>query len=160
MQTLLSFGCQGFKYWLQNNPKQINDVSLQVVFTTSGTPSTPLPIIPVGKALHGKRQLTLTERVSQYNGEYSVYRGDLDGERVVTKITEDVALGEVLRHEASIYDRISDLQGFVVPTFFGLFSAGGCYFLVTADCGVSLGSFSSLSNAERYVYFCFIITFN
>jgi hypothetical protein len=75
MQTLLSFGCQGFKDWLQNKPKQINDISLQVIFTMSCAPSTPLPIIPVGKAPHGKRQLTLTERVSQYNGEEDIRNG-------------------------------------------------------------------------------------
>lgn len=79
---------------------------------------------------------------------------------MVAKVTEDEALAESLRHEASIYHHLSDLQGFVVPTFLGLFSTGGCYLLITADCGMSLRSFSTLSRAERYVFFCFVIIFN
>lgn len=75
-------------------------------------------------------------------------------------MTEDDTLGEVLQHEASIYNHLSDLQGFVIPTFLGLFRAGGCSLLITADCGQSLTSFSTLSNAEWYVLFWFIITYN
>ena len=87
-------------------PKQISDVFLWLVFTTSGLPSTPLPLTPVGKIYHGKRQLTLTKRILQYNGLFSVYRGDLDGEKVVTKIMEDDTLWEVLKHEALIYQHL------------------------------------------------------
>jgi hypothetical protein len=151
-------GFQQFKEWLmghnQNNQRQISDICPRLVFTTSGLPSTPLPLTPVGKT-HCGRRLTLTERVSQYNGLYSIYKGDLDGERVVTKITEDHALGEVLQHEASVYNHLSDLQGLVIPNFLGLFRAGSGFLLITADCGMPLSSFSSLSKAERYVFFLF-----
>ena len=157
--------CRRFKEWLfgvkqpQPHQNQISDVFLRLVFTTSGLPLTPLPLTPVGKIYHGKRQLTLTKRISQYNGLFSVYRGDLDGEKVVTKITEDDTLWEVLKHEALIYQHLSDLQGFVIPTFLGLFNTGGCYLLITADCGVSLRSFSTLSKAQRYVFFFFSVSF-
>jgi hypothetical protein len=152
---VLCFGYQRIKECLlgakQDNQIQ-SDFPLQLVFTTSGTPSANLPLIPVGKAIHGKRQLTLTERVSQYNGMYSVYWGDLDGEKVVAKIIEDESLGEVLLHEASIYNHLSDLQGIVIPAFWGLFRTGHCHLLLTSDCGQSLSSFSTLSVAERYVF--------
>lgn len=136
----------------QPQPKKIiGDFPLTVIFTTSGAPSTPLPFFPVGKALPGKTQLTLRKKLSQYNGQYSVYQGDLDGFRVVVKITEDGTLAEALHHEASIYDHLCDLQGFVIPTFQGLFIASGSSLLITADSGESVTSFSALSNAQRYV---------
>ena len=75
---------------IQHNPNQISDSHLQLVFTLSGAPSTPLPFMPVEKVLHDKTQLTLTKRVSKYNGLYSVYQGVLDGENAVVKIMEDL----------------------------------------------------------------------
>jgi hypothetical protein len=131
------------------NPK------LQLVFTTSGVPSTPLPLIPLaagGNAI-GKRQLTLMTRVSDYGGLFSVFLGDLDGRKVVAKMTDKDELGEVLRHERLIYQHLSDLQGSVVPTCYGLFTVEASHLLITEDCGVSLTSFSTLSNHERCVVF-------
>ncbi|KAF8800875.1 hypothetical protein BYT27DRAFT_7049676, partial [Phlegmacium glaucopus] len=58
---------------------------------------------------------------------------------------DEVELAEVLQHESLIYSHLSDVQGSVVPTCMGLFSTGGSYLLITADCGVGLRSFSMLS---------------
>lgn len=135
----------------EKNQKQKCSGPLLLVFSTSGNLSRPLPLIPVGKVHQGKALLTLSKRVNNYKGDFSVYRGDLDGEKVVVKITEDEGLGEVLQHEASIYDHLTDVQGFVVPNFQGLFRVGRCYLLITNDCGVPLETFSTLSNTDRYV---------
>jgi hypothetical protein len=153
LQTLLPFGCERFKEWLLGakhpNHKLVSKSHPQLVFTTSGAQSTPLTLIPVGTTTCSKRQLILSKRLNQFDSLYSLYQGDFDGEKVVAKLTEEVALGEALRHEASIYNHLSDLQGLVIPTFLGLFVAGSCSLLITSYCGVSLGSFSSLSKAEQ-----------
>lgn len=135
----------------EKNQRQKCSGPLLLVFSTSGNLSRPLPLIPVGKVHEGKAVLTLSKRVRDYNGDFSVYKGDLDGEKVVAKITEDDGLAEVLRHEASIYHHLSSIQGIVVPTFLGLFRLGRCYLLITNDCGVPLETFSKLSNTDRYV---------
>jgi hypothetical protein len=120
--------------------------------------STPVALVPVINAEgqgQGLRRLTLRTRVSGYNGLFSVFRGDLDGQKVVTKMTDNDSLGEVLYHEAIIYNHLSDLQGSVVPTFLGLYKAEASSLLVMADCGQSLISFSTLNNDQRYELFCF-----
>jgi hypothetical protein len=159
---LISYGCQlyrGFEEHLLNIEQKCHklhvDSPFEVIFTTSGAPSTPLRLIPVGNVTgqpQRLRRLTLTTRVSDRNGLYSVFRGDLDGRNVITKMTENNSLVEVLRHESLIYQHLSDIQGSVIPTCLGLFAVGASCLLVMTDCGVSPTSFSTLTDAERYVF--------
>jgi hypothetical protein len=159
---LISCGCQlyrGFEGRLldieQKCHKPLADLPFEVVFTTSGASSTPLRLIPVGNVAgqpQRLRRLTLTTRVSDRNGLFSVFRGDLDGRKVITKMTENNSLVEVLRHESLIYQHLSYIQGSVIPTCLGLFAVGAGCLLVMTDCGVSPTSFSTLTDSERYVF--------
>ena len=74
---------------------------------------------------------------------------------MVTKMTDNDSLGEVLYHEAIIYNHLFDLQKSVVPTFLGLYKAEASSLLVMADCGQSLISFLTLNNDQQYKLFCF-----
>jgi hypothetical protein len=159
---LISYSCQlyrGFEEHLlgieQKCHKPLVDFPFEIVFTTSGAPSTPLRLIPVGNAIgqpQRPRRLTLTTRVSDRNGLFSVFRGHLDGRKVITKMTENNSLVEVLRHEHLIYQHLSDIQGSVIPTCLGLFAVGASCLLVMTDCGVSPTSFSTLTDAEWCVF--------
>jgi hypothetical protein len=52
-----------------------------------------------------------------------VYRGDLDGNKVVIMLAQDDLVHQ-LQHEMEVYDLIKDLQGQVVPICHGLFFMG------------------------------------
>jgi hypothetical protein len=122
---------------------------------TSGTPSIPLPLTQVSSSVGRVRQLTLRSRISNEEGFFSVYRGDLDGRKVVAKIAEEDGLVELLQHEGLVYQHLSSIQGSVIPTCLGLFTTGAALILITEDCGAPLESFSTLTDGERYVLFCF-----
>ena len=95
-----------------------------------------------------------------------VYRGSLVGNdsrdddiKVVAKLSTTFSTMEErqeYRDEAAIYEnQLSDLQGHIIPRFYGLFSGSIAgterLCLVLEDCGVSVPSFGSLSMGWRCV---------
>jgi hypothetical protein len=80
-----------------------------------------------------------------------VYRGDLDGNKVVVKLAENDLVHQ-LKHEMEVYRLLKDLQGEVIPICHGLFLAADSFaFLILEDCGTAPESFSKLTYAQRSV---------
>lgn len=80
-----------------------------------------------------------------------MYRGDLDGNKVVIKLAQD-DLMQQLRHEMEVYKHLKDLQGQVIPICYGLFLLGdSCALLILEDCGTPPESFEDLSSIQRCV---------
>ena len=116
------------------------------IFTTSGEPSQPLSLISTCPNDNVDRWHRLTIHTTIKD---SVYRGDLDGKKVVIKLAEDDMVHQ-LRHEMGVYTHLKDLQGKVIPICHGLFLVGGSWaFLIIEDCGTPLESFSDLTSAQR-----------
>jgi hypothetical protein len=140
LRTGLSFG--------RSVVARIRKSPFTVVFTTSGWPS---------------RRLTLTSAcpddsidrwhrlIVHSNIKDSVYRGDLDGHKVVIKLAQDDVVQQ-LRHEMEVYKHLKDLQGQVIPICYGLFlleDSGAL--LILEDCGTPLESFKDLSVIQRCI---------
>jgi hypothetical protein len=117
------------------------------VFTTSGWPSKHLPLTtayPIEKKNVYWRLLTIHTTLKD-----SVYRGDLDGNKVVIKLAENDLVHQ-LRHEVEMYKLLKDLQGHVVPFCYGMFHMGNsCALMILEDCGTPPESFSDLSYNQR-----------
>ena len=74
-----------------------------------------------------------------------MYRGDLDGNKVVIKLAENDLVNQ-LRHEMEMYEVLEELQGQVIPICYGLFLIGNsCALLILEDCGTPPESFSKLT---------------
>jgi hypothetical protein len=78
-----------------------------------------------------------------------VYRGDLDGNKVVIKLAENDLVHQ-LKHEMEVYKLLKDLQGQVIPICHGLFLVGDSFaLLILEDCGTPPESFSNLTYTQR-----------
>jgi hypothetical protein len=125
---------------------------INVVFTTSGTPSATLPLTPVVQAVKRfTRSSTLTIHgwVKQTDPFFTVLRAQMDGLPIVVKMAEYESVDMLLR-EAEIYTKLGPLQGLVIPIFYGFFLIRPtCALLLMEDCGMALQSFSTLSMVQR-----------
>jgi hypothetical protein len=136
----LSFG-QGIVAHILTSP-------FTVVFTTSGWPSQSLSLTSACPNDNIVRRYRL---IIHTNIKDSVYRGDLDGNKVVIKLAQD-DLMQQLRHEMEVYKHLKDLQGQVIPICYGLFLLGdSCALLILEDCGTPPESFEDLSSIQRCV---------
>lgn len=109
----------------------------KVVFTTSGCPSVPLALSRLDVPKNGLTKsfpssLVLDSRLS--HTRLPVFRGSLNGSRVVVKMAEGDLLDD-LWHEIKVYRALQPIQGSVIPTCCGVFSGGGALFLVMEDVG-------------------------
>jgi hypothetical protein len=134
----------------QTSLAQIEDSSFSVVFTTSGqrskahvlTNACPNDTIPTSSWHH-----LIVHTIIKG----SVYRGDLDGIKVVVKLAEHDGIHQ-LRHEWEVYQHLENLQGQVIPICYGLYLVGdSCALLVLEDCGMPPESFSDLTVNQRSV---------
>ena len=118
------------------------------VFITSGWASQSFPLTNACAGDNtGRWHRLIIDRIIQEN----VYRGNLDGSRVVVKIASDGQI-ERLRHEMEVYKSLKDLQGEVIPICYGMFLVGDSWaVLILEDCGTPPGSFSDLSSVQRWV---------
>jgi hypothetical protein len=136
----LSFG-RGFVARILKQP-------FSAVFITSGWASQSFPLTNAWPGDNtGRWHRLIMNTIIQEN----VYRGNLDGSRIVVKIASDGQIDR-LRHEMEVYKSLKDLQGEVIPICYGMFLVGdSCTVLILEDCGTPPASFSDLSSVQRCI---------
>jgi hypothetical protein len=94
----------------------------------------------------------LSSLISEGHFSY-VFRGQSGTTSMIGKLARNVSQAN-LRAEFLVYQRLSPLQGTVIPRYFGLFNVQNLgLLLLLEDCGQSICAFDELSNRQKLVFY-------